>query len=172
MPGEMVFVRNFSADRMKWSPGQALCTLIDSISLENEPMNYLHLTKACPQCSEVIAGWHKRLFRKDRASEWEPFADSPVDKTTWGPFACAVCGARLVLICADHKLIYKIAGAVFAGLVAGFILPAFIGLARCFFRGLFFAVLLIALFVFMIIARAVTVDVVKSASAFITGKAS
>jgi predicted RNA-binding Zn-ribbon protein involved in translation (DUF1610 family) len=90
-------------------------------------MDYLHLTKACPQCGEVIAGWHKRLFGKDRASEWEPFADSSVDKSTWGPFACTACGARLILTCTDPKLVYKIAGAVFVGFVAGFILPAFIG---------------------------------------------
>ena len=62
---------------------------------------------------------------------------------------------------------YKIAGAVFAGFVAGFILPAFIGLATCFLCGVFFAGLLIALFASLIVARAITVTAVKTGSAFL-----
>lgn len=126
-------------------------------------MDYLNLTKACPQCGEVIAGWHQRLLRKDRTTESDPYAESHFDKATWGPFACTACGARLVLTCTDHKLVYKIAGAVFVGFVAGFIVPAFIGLARCFLCGVFFAGLLIALFASLITARSIAVAVVKTA---------
>ena len=125
-------------------------------------MDYLHLTKACPQCGEVIAGWHQRLLRKDRTAESEPYAESHFDKATWGPFPCTACGARLVLTCTDHKLVHKIAGAVFVGFVAGFIVPAFIGLATCFLCGVFFAGLLIVLFASLIIARSIAVAVVKT----------
>ncbi len=126
-----------------------------------------YLTKACPQCGEVISGWHQRLLGKGRAAARESFAHPLADKTTSGPFACAACGARLVLTCTDPRLVHKMAGAVFAGFIAGFILPAFIGLAACFLCGLIFAGLLMALFVSLIIARSVTVEVVKAGAAFI-----
>ena len=121
------------------------------------------LPKTCPRCGNEISGWHKHLLNKDHARALQPFDDSSIDKGAWGPFACTACGARLVLICTDHKLVYKIAGAVFVGFIAGFILPAFIGLATCFSCGLFFAGLLIALFASLIIARSITVEVVKTA---------
>ncbi len=131
-------------------------------------MDYLKLTKACPQCGEVISGWHKHLLGSARNTERQPFANPSLEKATSGPFACAACGARLVLICTDSKLVHKMAGAAFAGFIAGFILPAFIGLAACFLCGLIFAGLLMALFVSLIIARAISVEAVKTGAAFIT----
>ena len=130
-------------------------------------MDYLHLAKACPQCGEVISGWHKRLWSKDRTKVSEHFVEAHFDKATWGPFACTACGAKLVLICADPRLVHKMAGAVFAGFIAGFILPAFIGLAACFLCGLVLAGLLMALFVSLIIARSIAVEVGKTDSPFI-----
>jgi len=133
-------------------------------------MAYLNLTKACPKCGTAISGWHARLLSKDHTMANAPLADTPDEKATWGPFACTACGAKLVLACEDPRLVHKLAGAIFVSVVAGFVLPAFIGLATCFSCGLILVVLLIALSGAWIIARAINVGVVKPASVFVSDR--
>lgn len=134
-------------------------------------MAYPNLTKACPQCGELISGWHTRLFGKDCTTERDSFANPPVDRTTWGPFACTACGAKLVLIRTDPKLVHKLAGAVFVSVVAGFILGYFIGWAGCFSCDLLLIGLLIALNAAWIVARSIKVGVVKTAPVFVSDTA-
>jgi len=133
-------------------------------------MAYLNLTKACPKCGTAISGWHARLLSKNHTMANAPLADAPHEMTTWGPFACMACGTKLVLIRTDPKLVHKLAGAVFVSIVAGFILPAFIGLARCFSCGLILVGLPIALSAAWIIARSIKVGVVKPASVFVSDR--
>jgi len=93
------------------------------------------------------------------------------DETTWGPFACTACGAKLILTLTDPKLVHKLAGAVFVSIVAGFVLPAFLGLARCFSCGLVLVGLLIALSAAWIITRSIKVGVVKAPTVFVSDRA-
>lgn len=131
-------------------------------------MSNLHFTKVCPKCGTAISGWHARLLSKDHAIANAPIADALDEKATWGPFACTACGAKLVLTYEDPRLVHKLAGAIFVSVVAGFVLPAFIGLATCFSCGLILVALLVALSGAWIIARAIKVGVVKTAPIFIS----
>jgi len=134
-------------------------------------MAYLNLTKACPQCGTEISGWYARLLSKGHAIEDTSLADASHKKTTWGPFACTACGAKLVLIRTDPRLREKIAGAAFVSVVAGFVLGYFIGWGGCSSCDLLLIGLLIALSGAWIITRSITVEVVKTASVFVSDRA-
>lgn len=130
-------------------------------------MAELNLAKVCPQCGTAIRGWHARLLGRDVALEGA-LRDG---KATWGPFACTACGTKLVLILTDPKLVHKLAGAVLASIVAGFILGLVIGWGGCFICDLFLIGVLIALSGALIIARSIRVDVTKTAPVFVSDMA-
>ena len=138
--------------------------------------HFLGLEKNCPQCSSPVEGWLGRLFNayglsiKDR-SRRATTGSTPDATFTSAPFACRTCGRRLGLKFTDSHFLPKLAGAVVAGFVAGFIFPAFIGLAACFICGVFFASLFVALLAAWLFARAVSVDATSSASAFLNDDA-
>lgn len=112
--------------------------------------HFFGLEKNCPHCSPPIEGWLGRLLNeyglsiKDR-SRRATTGSTPDATFTSAPFACRTCGRRLGLKFTDSHFFSKLAGAVVAGFVAGFIFPAFIGLVVYFICGVFFAGLFVAL---------------------------
>jgi hypothetical protein len=126
-------------------------------------MAELSLAKVCPQCGTAIRGWHTRLLGRDAATQGA-LRDG---KTTWGPFACTACGAKLVLILTDPKLVHKLAGAVLASIVAGFVLGFVIGWGGCFGCDMLLIGLFIAASAGWIISRSIKVEVVRTAPVFI-----